>query len=175
MSAIAYHGVGIGLISILTVIIYLTNGVGKSINSICAIKFSNVAPYVVLAAPLTLIIIACISIYRFRTGIPKNSFFKHQSVYRYYYVYIFVVIILQLVISILGLVGDLNCKANSPDPALTAAFSLGNIATLIHPFMIVFIRYHHPAVKGTIKRLITPIFQRRKSSDDIFERAMSGE
>lgn len=174
IKSIVYHGVGVCLVSVLTIVVYITNGVGKSINCICAIKFSDVAPFVVLSAPLALILIAGVSIYRFKKGIPKNSFFEHQSVYNYYFIYILLVIILQITISILGLVGDLNCRSNSPDPALSAAFSFENIATLIHPFIIMFIRYHHPAVKSTIKKIILPIFKRKDSHEDLFERAISG-
>lgn len=154
LSPFRYQLAGIIISAILTITIYLTNGLGPNINSLCAIKFSNVAPIVALSAPLILVIIAAISIYRFKTGIPKNSFFNHQSVYTYYFIYIFSVIIIQLVISLLSLIGDLNCRSNSPDPGLSVAFSISNVATLIHPIMITFIRYHHPAVKGKIKQIL---------------------
>ena len=112
LTPLVYHSIGVVVMALFPVIIYFTNGVGRSITSICAIKYSNTAPFIIMAVPAILIIVAIISVYRFRTGIPKNSFFKHQSVYSYYFIYIFVVIIFQLVISILELIGDLNCRAN---------------------------------------------------------------
>lgn len=171
MSPIRYQLIGIIVSVSVTLIIYFTNGLGQSLNSLCAIKFSDVAPIVALTAPLILVVIAAISIYRFRTGIPKNSYFSHQSVYSYYFIYIFTVIVLQLVISLLTLIGDLNCRSSSPDPGLAAAFSMSNVATLIHPFMIAFIRYHHPAVKLKIKNILK-CGKKRRSSVDIFESVM---
>lgn len=168
VSNVAYHLLGVLIISLLTVLIYMTNGTGKNIAGMCAIKFSSVAPFVVLCVPILLILLASISIYRFRTGIPKNSFFKNQSVYTFYYIYIFAVIAIQLTITLLNLIGDLNCQSDSPDPALYVSFSFANIMTLIHPLMIAFIRYHHPAVKGTIKKKIYTYFRNRRGSDDIF-------
>lgn len=105
LTPIKYHIVAIVVMIILPIIIFLTNGIGRSINSICAIKYTDAAPFIVMAIPFLLIIIAIISVYRFKTGIPKNSFFQHQSVYYYYYVYIFVVIVLQLLIILLSIVG----------------------------------------------------------------------
>ena len=52
---------------------------------------------------------------------------------------------------------------------------MGNISTLLRPVMIAFIRYHHPAVKGTIKKKLRLIFSPKKISDDIFEDVLSGE
>jgi hypothetical protein len=100
-----YHTVGIIIMGLFPLIIYLTNGIGRSINSICSIKYSDAAPFVTMSVPIALIIIAIVSVYRFKTGIPKNSFFSDQSVYSFYFAYIFSVIIFQLLISILGLVG----------------------------------------------------------------------
>jgi hypothetical protein len=113
-----YHTVGIIIMVMFPIIIYLTNGIGRSVNSICSIKFSDAAPFVTMSAPISLIIMAIVSVYRFKTGIPKNSFFNDQSVYTFYFVYIFSVIIFQLIISILGLVGELNCRSDEPVPAL---------------------------------------------------------
>lgn len=178
ISPVKYQIIGIVVSASITLIIYFTSGLGQSINSLCAIKFSDVAPIVALSTPLILIVIAIISIYRFRAGIPKNSFFNHQSVYKYYFVYIFTVIVLQLIISLLTLVGDLNCRSDFPDPGLAAAFSISNITTLIHPFMIGFIRYHHPAVKNKIKKLIR-CRGKQKNNDgkekDIFETVINDE
>lgn len=170
-----YLIVGVIVSAVVTVVIYTTSGLGQSINSLCAIKFSDVAPIVALSAPLILVVIAVVCVYRFKTGIPKNSFFSHQSVYQYYFIYIFTVIILQLTISILTLVGDLNCRSDHPDPGLAAAFSISNVTTLIHPIMIAFLRYHHPAVKGKIKSIFSCGKKKRRSSDDIFEIAITGE
>ena len=112
MSNIVYHSVGFTCMCLVTIVIFFTSGLGKSVNGLCAVRFSNVAPFVILTVPIALIVLASVSIYRFRTGIPKNSFFRHQSVYNYYYIYIFSVIALQVIISTLGLIGDLNCKSD---------------------------------------------------------------
>ena len=90
-----YHVISIILIITATFGVYFSNQIDNQ-QTICMVKYSTISPYLRSFASACLILIALISIYRFKNGIPKNSFFQQQSIYKYYYIYIFFVVSLQI-------------------------------------------------------------------------------
>ena len=73
LSKFRYHAISIILIVLGAVGIFFSNYDSSSnIDTICLIKYSTVAPYIRTFASACLILIALISIYRFKTGIPNN-------------------------------------------------------------------------------------------------------
>lgn len=152
LSKFRYHAISLVLIALGAIGIFFSNyDSSKNLNSICVVKYSTVAPYIRTFASVCLILLALISIYRFKTGIPKNSFFQKQSLYKYYYMYIFFVVTLQILSEILGLIGNINCRSQQPDPALGISNSISNILELIGPILLALLRFSHPAVSSKIK------------------------
>jgi Na+-driven multidrug efflux pump len=122
-----------------------------------------VSPYLYLITSVVFIIAAFASILLFRKAIPNNSFFRNQTVYRYYYLYVFLVAVTQLIISFGYVIGSVNCNQSQPDPILNISMSIANCLILVRSLLLCILRYSHPAVKIYFQN----IFKKQRKSDDI--------
>jgi len=90
-------------------IIVFTSDSKYPLKGICIYQVTNTTSLGLFLFHLIIFIICLYSLIKFKSRIPKNTFFQHQSHFGYYYIYMIIFSGVEVVNSIIYLVGKVSC------------------------------------------------------------------
>lgn len=100
------------IMTALLVIIFSTDS-SHPFNHLCIYRLANSSSLGLFFLHLIITLFSLYSLNKFRNKIPENSFFETQSHFRYYYLYMVAFCAVEVVNTLLYLIGNLSCETEA--------------------------------------------------------------
>lgn len=113
LSQIKSHLLYLVAVLMAILIIIFTSDSKKPLNGICIYEITNSTSLGLFLFHLVISIICIYSLIKFKSKIPKNTYFQQQSHFGYYYVYMIIFSGVEMANSILYLVGKICCQVDA--------------------------------------------------------------
>jgi hypothetical protein len=133
-------------------VILFSSDPSRPLDILCIFRLADPSSIGLLLLHLILTGFSLYSLKKFQSQLPQNSFFEHQSHFRYYLVYMGGFCLVEATSTIIFLIGNISCHyATQPTALLSSLLTASNVLTILLALASAALRLGHPFILGKIK------------------------
>lgn len=155
ISQFRYHLLSLAIIIVALLILIFTHNIGAGISGLCGYKLTSGESIGRFIIEFIIAITCFVAMGKFKSKIPKNSYFQKQSLFGFYFYYMGLFSSLQLLSTTSEIVGDIMCRFNTPvsDNTIKILFTVGNCLDILLAYVIFSLRISHPILQIKLKKI----------------------